>query len=376
MDRENKMSEKDQSIPIKNLFFMLCYAWNVLSIKDTVKLEEEKIENVYNLLTRLLVFGVRKIVKQGFNRSYVEKEEPLQTVHGKICINETVKLRLKKEVKCVCTYDDFSKNNKFNQIVKFTMNGVLKNQIVDEKLKREIKELLFFFNGIDTLEPSKEIISRLNFNRNNQYYKMLIHVCVMIHEGTMADEKTGQKVFKDFFQGDQMQRVYEKFILNFYNINLDKVKYKVHAPKINWKLDKEDSSWNDFFELEFDHGERRTDIVIENKNMKYQFIIDAKYYRDMLIEKYHNSESNTYRTAHLNQIRGYILDSDYEGRKFGALVYPTVYNDKYDKGILAPIKDAYIILKTLDLNRDWKIIHDDLMTLVARIESAMIAERK
>ena len=31
------MSKSKSPIPIKNLFFMLCYAWNVLSIKDTVK---------------------------------------------------------------------------------------------------------------------------------------------------------------------------------------------------------------------------------------------------------------------------------------------------------------------------------------------------
>ena len=32
------MSEQNKPIPIKNLFYMLCYAWDVLAIKDEVKI--------------------------------------------------------------------------------------------------------------------------------------------------------------------------------------------------------------------------------------------------------------------------------------------------------------------------------------------------
>ena len=30
------MSEQKNPIPIKNLFYMLCYAWDVLAIKDDI----------------------------------------------------------------------------------------------------------------------------------------------------------------------------------------------------------------------------------------------------------------------------------------------------------------------------------------------------
>lgn len=362
------MNKSKNPIPVKNLFFMLCYAWNVLSIKDTVKLDEEKFDNIYNLLTRLLIFGVRKIVKRGFNKSYVEQEEALQTVRGKIDINDTIKRRLNCEMVCVCSYDEFSRNNPFNQIVKYTMLCSLKNKNVDDKLKKELRSLLLFFHDIDSLEPTTQATSKLIFNRNNQYYKMLINICLMIYKETMVNEATGERTFKDFFREEQMQKVYELFILNFYAIHLDKSAYKVHAPKISWHLDAEETGWEDFFEIETDVGERRTDIVIENKQLKYQFIIDAKYYKEMLISKYHSDIAKTYRTSHINQVRGYILDSGYAGEKFGALMYPTVYNDKYDDGVLLPIHDAHIIMKTLDLNRDWNEIEQDLLSLVSKID--------
>lgn len=365
------MSDSKNSIPIKNLFFMLCYAWNVLSIKDTIRLDEEKIDEIYNLLTRLLIFGVRKIVKRGFNKSYIEQEDALQTVRGKINIGETIKLRLNREMKCACVFDEFSKNNPFNQIVKYTMRSASKNNSVDEKLKKELRSLLLFFHDIDALEPTNAVVSRLIFNRNNQYYKMIINICVMIHKGTMVNEDNGLRTFKDFFREEQMQKVYELFILNFFAIHLDQKTYHIHAPKINWHLDVEDNAWGEFFEIEEEIGDRRTDIVIENKQLKYQFIIDAKYYKDMMVNKYRGDGAKTYRTSHINQVRGYILDSDFGGEKFGALMYPTVYNDKYDDGVLLPIHDAHIIMKTLDLNRDWMQIESDLLSFVGKINMRM-----
>lgn len=365
------MSKSTNQIPIKNLFFMLCYAWNVLSIKDVVKLEEEQFDNIYNLLTRLLIFGVQKVVKRGFNKAYVEKEDSLDTVRGKINLNETIKNRLNLRMNCVCSFDEFSKNNPFNQVVKYTMLNSLRNPSVDVKLKKDLRALLQFFHDVDVLEPTSIVVSKLLFNRNNQYYKLLINVCVMLYKGTMVNEENGERTFKDFFREEQMQRVYELFILNFYAIHLDSNVYKVHAPKIKWNLDNDDNEWGDFFEIETDIGDRRTDIVIENRQLKYQFIIDAKYYKDMLVNKYYGDDAKTYRTAHINQVRGYILDSDYEGEKFGALMYPTVYNDEYNKGKMVLIHDAYIIMKTLDLNRHWNELESDLLSFVNKIDERM-----
>ena len=362
------MNKSKNPIPIKNLFFMLCYAWNVLSIKDTVKLDEERFDNIYNLLTRLLIFGVRKIVKRGFNKSYVEQEEALQTVRGKININDTIKRRLNREMVCVCSYDEFSKNNPFNQIVKYTMLCSLKNKNVDDKLKKELRSLLLFFHDVDSLEPTTQVTSKLIFNRNNQYYKMLINICLMIYKGTMVNEETGERTFKDFFREEQMQRVYELFILNFYAIHLDKSVYKVHAPKINWVLeDNAEERFGDLVDVVDNPADRRTDIVIENRKTKKQLILDAKYYTETLVHGYYDSTIERYRTRHIEQIRGYVTDSGFKGKKIGALVYPTVKDD-FPRPRLTPLQDAMVVFKTLNLNKEWELIEKDMLRFVVVLE--------
>ena len=57
-----------ETIPIKNLFYMLCYAWNVLSIKDSINVSSENIKDSYNLLGRIFSYCVGKLIRQGFHR--------------------------------------------------------------------------------------------------------------------------------------------------------------------------------------------------------------------------------------------------------------------------------------------------------------------
>ncbi len=367
MVREISMTKSKSPIPIKNLFFMLCYAWNILSIKDNVKVAEEEIKDAYNLLTRLLIFGVQKLIRGGFYKTYIDVEDDLSCLKGKINVNDTIKLNVKSIKKCSCEYDEFSRNNVFNGIIKYALRLMIKNETVTQDIKKNIRSALLYFNDINEVKPTKKILAKLKFNNNNKNYKMILNICLMISESTLVNEEDGNIAFKDFYRDNQMQKVYEKFILNFYALNLDRNTYKVHAPKINWHIDEDATMfWADDFDVDTNIGDRRTDIVIENLNKKNQFIIDAKYYCEAMLPSYQSSSSSSYRTAHINQIRGYILDSDFVGNKTGALMYPTVKIDM-DKGRFIPIQGSHIIMKTLNLNKEWQDIEKDLLSFAHKV---------
>ena len=357
-----------KTIPIQNLFYMLCYAWNVLAIKDTINVSSEKIKDSYNLLGRIFSYGVGKLIRQGFHRSYVTTEEELSGVRGKILLSHTINQSLLVKKKISCEFDEFTTNNLFNQIVKYTLSNLIRNSAIDNAIKKDIKKQIIYFSNIDEAAPNKDNLQKLKFNRNNFIYKLLISLASMLYNNTVVNEKDGKVPFKDFYREEQMQKVYELFLLNFYALHLDRETYRVHAPKINWSIDEDAFEyWQDEFDVETRITDRRTDIVVENKKKKIQFIIDAKYYKDALVSAYQDETTETYRTNHINQVRGYILDSDFEGTRYGALVYPTVYNDKLDKGKVLPIAGAHIIMKTINLNQDWQKIEEDLLNFVKKV---------
>ncbi len=365
MSNEEKRST---IIPIKNLFYMLCYAWNVLSIMDDIKVGSDDYNDAYNLLARVFSYGVGKLIRSGFHRSYIEKDEELSTLRGRINVQESInRLSLQRKL-LSCNYAEYSTNDVFNQIIAYTMSSLLRSQDIDASIKANIKKQFVFFAGIDETAPSKTNRQKLVFNRNNLTYKLLIHIAVMLYDNTSVNEDDGNVIFKDFFRQEQMHKVFEMFLLNFYSMHLDRSTYKVHAPKINWHLDTNaEDQWGGLFDVESTPGDRRTDIVIENKVLKTQFIIDAKYYHRTFVEAYMNPTDDKVRTGHLNQVRGYLIDSEYPGRKIGALVYPMVNND-IQKGKIYPIVGTPIIVKTINLNTDWKNIETDLLQFVRKVE--------
>jgi 5-methylcytosine-specific restriction enzyme subunit McrC len=364
------MAENSAIIPIKNLFYMLCYAWNVLAVMDDVKVGTDDFDDAYNLLSRVFSFGIGKLIRSGFHRSYIEQTEELSTLRGKIQVQQSIIQLSQQRKSLICTYDEYSSDDIFNQILKYTMDSLLSNPNVSMTTKQQLKEQSFFFANISSNAPTKENRQKLVFNRNNLTYKLLINIAVMLHENTIVNEDTGQNTFKDFFRHEHMHKVFEMFILNFYALHLDKKEYRVHAPKINWHMEQDAAdTWGEMFDVDDNPGDRRTDIVIENKKMNLQLIFDAKYYKKTFVGAYMNPNDLRARTAHLNQLRSYLIDSDYSGNKVGALLYPMVNND-LNRGKVFPIEGTTIIIKTINLNTDWKNIEQDLLDFVKKIEKA------
>ena len=175
---------------------------------------------------------------------------------------------LKKKV--YCQFDEFSQNNLFNQIVKYTLNSLIKNMLFDEEIRQNIKKQIIYFSSIDEVEPNKTNLNKLKFNKNNFIYKLLISLAFMIYDNTGVNEEKGKAIFKDFYREEHMQKVYEFFLLNFYKIHLDKSIYHVYALKINWDIDESAvERWCDAFDVEEKITDQRTDIIIENTQKKF-----------------------------------------------------------------------------------------------------------
>jgi 5-methylcytosine-specific restriction enzyme subunit McrC len=84
-------------IPVMNIYYMLCYAWDRLKEKDTVKIEQLEEKEIFNLLTRILIINLQYLIKRGFYREYEKFHEATPNLKGKIDFNVTFnQIRLHK----------------------------------------------------------------------------------------------------------------------------------------------------------------------------------------------------------------------------------------------------------------------------------------
>ncbi|MYL54641.1 hypothetical protein GLW08_15000 [Pontibacillus yanchengensis] len=349
------MSEQSK-IPIKNIYYMLCYAWNVLDQSERVNTGSEKFDNIYNLLGSVYINGVNSLLKQGLNRYYKVQKKATSSLRGKMKIGDSIKQHTFSQGRMVCEYENFEENIILNQIVKKTINILLKSPNLNVELKQQLSKQRQYFREVEDIRLSLSLFQSLRYNRNNYHYRMLMNVSELIYMGLVSTETDNDMIFLDFIRDQQMAKLYEKFVLNFYRYHLDGSRYRIHSPKIKWNVD--ESVTEQSLSL---LPNMKTDIVIEDKWTQRQLIMDTKFYSETLVSSNH-SDIEKVRTGHLYQIYAYIMNSDFPGRVNGMLLYPTV-NEEVDAKF--PMSgDQNIWIRTLDLSVDWEEVKGRLLEFV------------
>ena len=90
---------EDKGILIKNVYYMLSYAFQYLKQSQYQNLQPEDFENIYELLSELLIRGITQQLKQGLYREYIPVSDEIPTVRGRISIDNSIKLKLQQKQK-------------------------------------------------------------------------------------------------------------------------------------------------------------------------------------------------------------------------------------------------------------------------------------
>lgn len=125
-------------IPIRNIYYMLSYAFQTLNSQGYREIETEEFDNAAELCAAILCKGVSLQIKRGLGRGYREKTELTSLLRGRIDVTGSLKERSMLLNRMVCSFDEFSENMPFNQIIKTTMVLLLGSDI-KKKQKKELR---------------------------------------------------------------------------------------------------------------------------------------------------------------------------------------------------------------------------------------------
>lgn len=331
---------------------MLSYAFQSLNSKAYKKIETEEFENTAELFSEIMIIGVSSQIKQGLVRDYIDVTETTSSIRGKINITDSINEQSFVKGQLNCTYDEFSLNCYLNQIIKSTMNLLVKSDVSSLRRKK-LKNLLMYFADVDLIDL-KSVNWKIRFDRNNQTYKLLIEVCYLVVNGLLHTQKSGNAKLMEFIDDQRMNRLYEKFILNYYRKEHPEI--KAHAPQIPWQIDEG---------IDFLLPKMQTDVTLECG--KKILIIDAKYYGRNLTENY---GKDIHHSSNLYQIFTYVKNKEFElqGKGYeisGMLLYArTTHKIQPDSDYV--MSGNMISVKTLDLNQEFDVIKGQLDELVLK----------
>lgn len=335
----------DKGIFIKNIYYMLAYAFKVLRQKNYDNIAAEDFDNVQDLFAAILAKGVSQQLKQGLYREYITKNEDLSILRGKLDIYGTIKNQIQRKIFLSCEYDELSVNNIFNQILKTTITVLVKDTGVKKLHKAELKKIVLFFNEVDEIGLSNIRWESLIYQRNNQNYEMLMNVCYFVLDGMIQTTNKGNYRMMSF-SDEHIHRLYEKFVLEYFRQHYSYLS-EARAAQVKWDLSSDtEESMIRFLPV------MQTDIFLRYREQI--LIIDTKYYGHTMQIQY---DKATLHSGNMYQIFAYVKNQDVKntGNVSGMLLYAKT-EEAITPDCSYVMSGNKISVKTLDLNKEFKLI--------------------
>ena len=349
-------------IRIQNIYYMLAYAFQVLNEQGYKNIATEEFENTAELCAAILVRGINTQIKRGLGKEYLPQTESLSCLRGKMNISDTVKTQAFQRKRIVCSYDEFSVNSYMNRIIKSTILVLIRADITRSR-KKELRKLLVFFDDVDIIDLYS-VNWNIQYNRNNQTYRMLISICYLVVKGLLQTQSDGSTRIMDFLDEQLMHRLYEKFILEYYRREFPQI--SANASQIPWQLDDGMSAMLPIMQ---------TDIMLSHGGKV--LIIDAKYYSRTTQTQY---DKHTIISGNLYQIFTYVKNkqvelADKHHQVSGMLLYAKTDDDVFQENEYH-MSGNTIGVRTLNLDGDFAMIKSQLNEIVEKYLDIKHAQSK
>lgn len=343
----------DSNIPIRNIYYMLTYAYKSFKIEGYQSISSEKFEHLSDLYGEILWLTIADLVKRGLWKEYKRKAESSSVIRGKINLNESLKDNSILKKRLVVEYDILSENILFNQIIKSTMLRLVYHSEIEKEHKKRLRDLLLYFSEVDEIPLSLDHWKSIRYNPQNLHYQLTLDICRYLFERMLLDESNQEVSQKQTKDEQQLSTLFEKFVYAFYVRETD---YHVSHPRIYWEVD-------DGMDMALPI--MQTDIVLKRKN--HTFIIDTKFYNHSMARRTENSEYKQL-TGNLYQIFAYVQNYKKAADEIvsGLLLYAKTKDD-IQPDHCYHIKGHKIGVTNLDLSMDFNAIKEQLLHFERRL---------
>jgi 5-methylcytosine-specific restriction enzyme subunit McrC len=337
------------AIPIQNIYYLLCYAWDVLDQGELVDVSGVRSTELVDLFAFVLLEGVRHLSRMGLERGYCETSEEMYGIRGRLDVAASLRRPIFMLGRAHCTYDELTADTLANRIIKATLTNLERDQTLDTALRDRIHGVVRQLPEINSIHLSNTLFRQVSVTSNRRFYRFLLDICELVHNSSLP-EPTGSRKFRDFTRDDKkMWRLFQAFLLNF--IRRECQEWSAKSEEVTWRATSEtDPSLNLLPKMV-------TDISAWRPS-EYR-IIDAKFYRETLSQ---NRGARKVHSENLYQLIAYVMNAEpkHGVAADGVLVYPRVTEK---------LREEYHILGrkfsvfTVDLAAPWQSIDREIREL-------------
>ena len=347
------MSTAEDRVVVKNVYYMMAYAFRALDVREFARLEAEEFDNFADLMAAILVLGISTQRKRGLERGYEEVSEDAFAVKGHIDVRGTMHLRSQRRSEVACSYDELTANTYKNRILKTCAELLMACDDVRLQRRRELKRCLVSMADVECVDPHHIEWARLRYHRNNGGYRVLMSVCYLVVHGFLLSEQAGEHRLAQFGDGRRLHALFENFVFEYFRREHGEL--SVRAKTIDRGAESDIPTFL---------PQLCTDITLQRDESV--LIIDTKCYGNILHAHF---DGKILSSAHLNQIQSYVIHEAYANpneKVQGMLLYALTDCDAAMRESWDEIGHAWHCW-TLDLGCEFKEIARQLDEIAAMI---------
>ena len=282
----------EPKVPIENVFRMLEYAYRLQAFPWPDKtIHAESIAELFESLARILARRVRDRTRRGLHRCYVERNERLPFVRGRV--EPRGAHRLLWDLSIPCQFEEHTPDHSGNRILLWTLLTILRSGILGPTAGREVGGAVRALRGaVSIVAYSEADCVRQHYDRISHDYEPLHALCRFFLSQTGPSHQVGKRQMSPFLV--KMDELFEVFVARW---------LREHLPRSRRLNIQESGSFDPFGEIEY-----RMDLVLYECDGRPLAVLDTKY-----------KKTPRPRGADVHQVVAYAVE---KGCREAILVYP------------------------------------------------------
>jgi 5-methylcytosine-specific restriction enzyme subunit McrC len=197
-------------VPVTSLFGMLEYAYDLPSLRFLGGLTHlHSLEDVFSELALVLARRVIDRARKGLYRAYVEQEEDLTALRGRVLAERAARTPWRERLPC--RYEEHVADLQDNQILLWTLGCILRSDACASRVRPEVRRAYRALAGAVTSPPlGWEACVGRHYHRLNADYAPLHALCRFFLEGTGPTHTEGERASLPFLL--DMAQLFERFV--------------------------------------------------------------------------------------------------------------------------------------------------------------------
>lgn len=203
-------TEEATDTRVRQLFLEMLKAVRSINGK-TFKLTNlnAKKNNLLEVFISMFLNESDMIIKRGLKSSYVTVQSNEKFLKGKLLMTQQLRKNIVNQSYFFNEYDEFMTNSAENQLIKTTLEYLLKNSRDNNNL-RIIREQLVYFEFVDLTNSPEQTFQKVSIGRNYTYYEQTLNWCrIFLSRKSFTSFKGSSLAFAVLFP---MEEIFEAYI--------------------------------------------------------------------------------------------------------------------------------------------------------------------